>query len=217
MRILRNLVLVASVFLLAFPASAQFGRGGRPPQIRGILNPTIGSGAVYQSKDGEIEISLVGKEDVDGKQGYWIQMGSDSREGRVYVKQLWVVDGNNSTMTRMIMQPPSGGAMEMPTSMFGALTSMNLKNDGHLVGTESITTPAGTFSCEHYQANNNSWDSWVAANIPPWGLVKAKDAATGEMVLLRTFTGALDRIKGKPQKLEMPEGFQMPQRFVPGP
>jgi len=216
MRALRDFVYFAFlVVVLASPASAQFGRPGpgqRPPEIRGILNPVIGSGAVYQSSTGETEIGLVGKEDVGGKQGYWIQIKVNSPEGEMYIKQLRVADGNTTTLTRVILQPPQGGPMEMPTAMFGQATSASVKVDSRLVGTENVKTAAGTFKCEHYQANDGSWDSWVAADVPPWGLVKSKDGS-GEMVLLRTLTGVADRVKGTPQKLELPEG--MPNRTRP--
>jgi hypothetical protein len=219
MRTLHRVMFLALVLAVAGSAAAQFGRpgpGSRPPQFRGVFNPVIGAGAVYDMKSdttsGDVEISLVGKEDVGGKPGYWIQMGVMSPEGQMYLKQLMVVDGKNATISRLIMQPPQGGPMEMPTTMFGAGNpSGDVRDQGKLVGKESLTTPAGTFSCDHYRANNGTWDVWIAPNVPPWGLVKSKDAA-GEMTVKRTMTGVLDRIKGTPQKLELPPGFKIPGR-----
>ena len=200
--------------MVAGPAAAQFGRGGpgmRPPQVRGVLNPVVGSGAVYQTANGEVEISLVGKEDVGGKPGYWVQIGV----GQMYMKNLTVVDGKNMTVSRMIMQPPGGGPMEMSPAMFGAPPGADVR-EGQLVGTESVTTPAGTFNCEHYRANNGSWEAWIAPNVPPWGLVKSK-SESGEMTLLRTITGVKDRITGTPQKFELPPGFGgIPEGVIPG-
>jgi hypothetical protein len=215
MQTLRSRVLLAAVVLgLAGTAAAQFGRPGpgqRPPQFRGVLNPSVGAGAVYDMKSdttsGEVEISLVSKEDVGGKSGYWIQIGMMSPEGQMYIKQLMVMDGKKATLSRLIMQPPQGAPMEMPATMFGAgNTSGDVRDQGKLIGKESLTTPAGTFDCEHYQATDKSWDVWIAPNVPPWGLVKSKDAA-GEMTLKRTISGVPDRIKGTPQKLELPPGF----------
>ena len=209
MRTSCGLVLVLAAALVAIPATAQRGRGPRPPAVRGVFNPTIGSGAVYKTANGEMEVSLVGKEDVNGKTGYWIQIGMG---GQSNMKQLWVLDGKNMTIARTIVQAQGEGPMEMPPGMFG-LSSMSsdARGDGQLVGTESVTTPAGTFSCEHYRATNGKWDVWLAPNIPPWGLVKSKDE-TGEMVVQRVMTGVPDRITGTPQKLELPPGFSMPGR-----
>jgi hypothetical protein len=133
------------------------------------------------------------------------------------MKQLMVVDGTKSTISRVVLQPPQGGPMEMPLTMFtSANMSGDVRDQGKPMGTESLTTPAGTFNCQHYQANNGSWDVWVAPNVPPWGLVKSKDS-DGEMTLKRTITGVPDRIKGTPQKLELPSGFGgIPDGLIPG-
>jgi hypothetical protein len=208
MRITGCLTLfVASTSVLAVPAAAQFGRGPgmRAPVVRGLLTPTVGTGAVYQTAKGQVEISLVGIENVRGKQGYWVQIGVASPEGQVYIKQLRVMDGNTTTIVRVIMQPPQGGAMEMPASMFGPTTSADA-HSGKLLGRESITTAAGTFNCDHYQGEDGSWDSWVAANVPPFGVVKSRDS-TGEMTLVRSLTGVVDHVTGTPASLDMPQGF----------
>lgn len=206
-------LLIVSTSVFAGPAAAQFGRGPgmRAPAIRGVLTPTVGSGAVYRGASGDVEIALVGTETVDGKAGYWIQIGTMSPEGQVYIKQLRVDDGTSSTIVRVLMQPPQGAPMEMPASMFGATTSASA-HAGKLLGSESVTTPAGTFTCDHYQANDKSWDSWVSATVPPFGLVKSHDG-TGDMTLVRTLTGVIDHVTGTPQHLDMPGGMPpMPPR-----
>ena len=47
--------------------------------MRGILNPVVGSGGQYEvtTEKGAkmvMEIAIVGKESVDGKDGYWFEM-----------------------------------------------------------------------------------------------------------------------------------------------
>ena len=210
MRIIIRVSLVAALTaLLSTSIDAQFGRGRGPgmrtPEIRGVLNPTEGAGAVYQSSSGQIEMALVGREDVGGKPGYWIQIGVASPEGQMYLKQLRVMSGNSSTITKVIMQPPKGAPMEMPATMFGPTTSVEAST-GTLIGKETITVPAGTFECDHSQAADKSWDSWVSSRVPPFGVVKSKDSS-GEMTLVRTVTGVVDRVKGTPQRLELPDGI----------
>jgi hypothetical protein len=194
----------------------------RTPQFHGLWNPVMGTGAVYDMKsstaNGEVEISVVGQEEVDGKPAYWVQIGMNTPQGHVDIKQLMVFDGVKSTISRLIMQAPNMGAMEMPTTMFSSSVSPSgdVRDQGKLIGTESVTTTAGTFNCEHYQANDGSWDVWIAANVPPWGLVKGKDG-DGEMTLKRALTGVPDRIRGTPQKLELPPGFGgIPSGLIPG-
>ncbi len=72
MKIARRAALMMVVFVLSGTpgAGAQMGMGGRTPQIQGVWNPVVGSGAVYQveSKDThktEMEIAVVGSETVD--------------------------------------------------------------------------------------------------------------------------------------------------------
>jgi hypothetical protein len=68
-------LFVASLLVAAAPVLAQMGM--RPPQFSGVWNPVVGGGAVYevsnaQGGKSEISISIVGKEDVNGKTGYWM-------------------------------------------------------------------------------------------------------------------------------------------------
>ena len=83
--------------------------------------------------------------------------------------------------------------------------STDLKQTAKLIGTESITTPAGTFSCEHYQdtAEGAAVDIWVTGQVSPYGLVKMTSNGT-TMTLTKVITGAKSQITETPQKLEMP-------------
>ena len=49
------------------------------PAMRGIFNPVVGSGGQYEMTTEKgtkmvMEIAVVGKESVDGKEGYWFEM-----------------------------------------------------------------------------------------------------------------------------------------------
>ena len=77
---------------------------------------------------------------------------------------------------------------------------------GELVGTESVTVPAGTFTCQHYrkQEQNGPMDLWISMQVTPYALVKM----TGEdmnMVLKKVLTNETSHIKGEPQKMPTPE------------
>ncbi|MGB7753628.1 MAG: hypothetical protein WCF88_18900, partial [Candidatus Acidiferrales bacterium] len=58
-------------------AGAQMGMHAGPA-MRGIFNPVVGSGGEYELTTDRgktvMEISVVGKESVDGKDGYWFEM-----------------------------------------------------------------------------------------------------------------------------------------------
>jgi hypothetical protein len=155
-----------------------------------------------------MEVAVVGKEDVAGKQGVWIEIGVNSPQGQMYMKTLMVIDGNNATVTRMIAQPPGMGPMEMPVTgmMRGGQqpTTTDVRQTADRVGTETVTTPAGQFNCEHYRAKDKSWDAWISPQVAPWGVVKS---TTGDvtMVLARQITDAKTHITGTPQRFDPAE------------
>jgi hypothetical protein len=187
-------------------AAGQMGMRG--PSMRGVWNPVVGSGAAYsiEQKSGEkseMEMAIVGKETVDGKDGYWFEMTMQSPrgEGQMVMKSLTVVDGSNTTVKRMIMQPPGQQPMEMPIAMMqqrGSTTRpADIRSEAEDVGSESVTTPAGTFTCEHYRMKDGSADVWVAKNVAPYGVVKSTSKDT-TMLLTRVITNAKDKITGTP-------------------
>src|SRR5208283_3304358 len=153
---------------------AQHPRGGgmfgSMPSMPGLTNPTVGSGAEYlmTTKGKEMDVASValGKETVDGDTGYWMETRVTGAEmgGEMVMKMLTVTTGSQVGVKRMIMQQPGQPPMEMSgmmMSMFkqhqptpttppsGGAGSGGGK--GELVGVESVTVPAGTFSCQHYR------------------------------------------------------------------
>jgi len=208
MRILRNLGFVVALALLAaWPAASQMGM--RPPDFRGVWSPTVGSGAAYQMEGkagkNEIEITIVGKEDVDGKTGYWVEMAMNGPggNGQMYAKNLMVTDGKSASIAKMVVQIPGQGPMEMPGAMMNrgqAPPSTDTREQGEHVGTENVTTPGGTFSCEHYKAKDGSWDVWLSPKVTPWGLVKSTSNDM-TMTVVRVITDAKDHITGTPMKM----------------
>jgi hypothetical protein len=77
----------------------------------------------------------------------------------------------------------------------------DIRDKAERVGTESVTVPAGTFSCEHYKMKDGSSDVWVSDKVNPWGLVKmqGKDSS---IILAKVITDAKDHITGTPKKFD---------------
>jgi len=180
--------------------------------FRGVFNPTIGSGAAYEvtSNDGkknQMDIAVVGKEEVSGKQGYWIEMAMNNPQGngQMYMKTLTVIDGNNASVAKMIVQSPEmPGPMEMPLQGVRGMpqsSPVDVRESAEKVGTESVTTPAGTFNCDHYKAKDGAWEAWISTQVIPWGVVKST-SKDGNMTLTRVITNATDHITGTPQTME---------------
>ncbi|MGH9691840.1 MAG: hypothetical protein ACRD4C_12305 [Candidatus Acidiferrales bacterium] len=191
---------------MASTAVAQMGMM-RGPQPRGLFNPIVGFGAQYEIQTDKgtkmvMEINVVGKESVGGKDGYWFETTmSNPQMGDIVMKVLTVPDGATTSTTRMIMQMGNRPPMEMPVQMNrmnNQKQPVDIRSEAEDVGSESVTTPAGTFTCEHYRMKDGSGDTWLSEKVSPYGLVKhqGKDST---MVLTKVVTDAKDKITGTPQ------------------
>ncbi|HXW13640.1 MAG TPA: hypothetical protein VEN79_03945 [Terriglobia bacterium] len=202
------------------------GMFGNMPSMPGLTNPTVGSGSEYlvtaKGKESDVAMVVLGKEDVDGAAGYWMEMRMTSAAlgGEMVMKTLTVTTGTETGVKRMIMQQPG----KTPIEMNGMLMSMmqqhqphpttpnaggGIGSRGELVGTENVTVPAGNFTCQHYrkQGTNGTTDMWISTDVTPYAMVKMTSADT-TMVLKKVLTNETSHIKGEPQKMQMP---QMPQ------
>jgi hypothetical protein len=80
----------------------------------------------------------------------------------------------------------------------------------HKVGTETVTVPAGTFSCDHWTKDDGKGDVWASSKISPMGTVK--EVSPGHtMVLVKVLTNVQDHITGTPIMMD-PE-HMMQQRM----
>jgi hypothetical protein len=205
-----KIMAATSILTLVFAAlaCAQGDMGGMlGPQPRGIFNPIVGSGAQYEIQRGAqdangkkmtMEIDVVGKESADGKDGYWLETSASTPVGDMVIKALTVQDGENTSVSRTIMQMAGRPATEMPP--MGRLQqkqSLDIRAEADKVGSESVTTPAGDFTADHYRMKNDSGDFWVSDKVSPYGLIKyqGKDMT---MVLTKVVTDAKDKITGTP-------------------
>jgi hypothetical protein len=188
-------------------ASAQMQNMMRGPSVpRGILNPQVGSSSTYDFKspkgDQSIEFSVVGKDTVNGKDAFWFEWSmTGGPMGIMGAKMLTTFDGTNTAYARIIFQMGTMAPMEFPQQMMQMnpqQAPQDVRNFGELVGTESVTTPAGTFSCEHYRMKDGSGDTWISSKVLPIAVVKHVDKDSS-FVLVKTSTDAKDKIVGTPQ------------------
>jgi hypothetical protein len=214
-------IIVSSLLALAFTA-VTFAQGplgtSMGPLPRGMFNPVVGSGAQYEiqpnGKDKmNMEIVVVGKESVNGKDGYWFETAVDSRMGQMLMKMLMVSDPANSSVAKMIMQMQGGSPMEMPAQLMGqrGQQTYDLRDRADKVGSESVTVPAGTFTADHYHLKDGSGDFWVSDKVSPYGVIKGQ-GKDFSIVLTKVVTNAKDKITGTPvpfnPRLMLPGGGQ---------
>jgi hypothetical protein len=227
---LRKMAMMMSVLSLAVVGSLGAQRpggmgmnpmGGLPSF--GLQNPTIGSGSEYEvtsnGKAMDMSIVALGKENVDGETGFWMEMRMISQEmgGEMVMKSLIVSSATQAGVKRMIMQQPGRPPMEMPAMMMNMMQQRqpppitkgggDKSGMGELVGAESVTVPAGTYSCQHYRKQDpkGTVDLWVSTSITPWGIVKMTGTDVS-MVLKKALSNESSHIKGEPQQMQMPGG-----------
>ncbi|MBZ5671980.1 MAG: hypothetical protein LAO04_19920 [Acidobacteriia bacterium] len=217
--------LMMLVLALTFAAGAWAQRGGKggmgmgpQPPMPGLQNPVVGSGAEYlmnaKGKDMDVAYAIVGKEDVNGSPAIWLETRMQSAElgGEMVTKMLMVSSGPEAGMKRMITQAPGHPPMEMGGFMMGMMKPRAAQQSGgkadlgELVGTESVTVPAGTYACQHYrkQEKSGAVDYWISTQVTPYSMVKLTSSDM-TMVLKQILTNETSHIKGEPQKMQMPE------------
>jgi hypothetical protein len=207
---MKRMAILAGLAVLAFsaagPAHAQMGMGMSGPSMKGLWNPVVGAGAVYEmtGRDGkkmQMEWAIVGKESVNGQDGYWMEMTVNSERGTMVTKTLVVPQGTDTTISRTIIQPPGQDPMELPAGMVqhrAHQAPSDIRKEGKDMGKETVTTPAGTFSTEHWQSNDGS-DVWVSSDISPLGVVKTASKDGGTMTLVKLDKNVTDKITGTPK------------------
>ena len=219
-------IFTMAVLIGSTVSFAQMG-AMRGPSIAGLFHPKVGAGAVYEVTDpkgqkSEMEISVVGQENVGGTPAYWMEISftGGASTGSV-MKYLMATQGEKVHVYRMIMKSPQMGAMEMPEAMMSHMNegvtkglSTNEKMMGKNLGTETVMTKAGPKSCTHWQSVTQwgTTESWVNMDVYPNALVKGitKTAdGTYTTELIRTITDAHTKITEQPQKMNLP---RMPPR-----
>lgn len=197
-----RIALIAVCFLAAVSAPALAARSGGPPQFKGDWHPVVGAGGVYQlEQKGQPsmtwEITVVGQE----AGAYWV-------ENRMSVPQEMISKMliGPGQVKRFIVKAAGQPAMELPVLQAQGAPQTDLKQTAKLVGREQVSTPAGSFSCDHYQTQERSGttDVWVTQSVSPYGLVKMTSRET-TLTLAKVVSGAKSRITETPQKIEMPQ------------
>src|SRR5579864_3424444 len=102
-RILQVASVLAAVTMVGSAAQAQFRM--RPPQMSGIWNPVVGSGADYE----------VDRGNGNGKNAYWMEMSftPPNGSGEMVMKSLYSRDGDDLVISHYIMQMAGRPPMEL--------------------------------------------------------------------------------------------------------
>jgi hypothetical protein len=211
------LAILAAISLAASSSShAQMGMDMfKRPSITKVFHPVVGKGAAYldTDKDGKTsrtsEIAVVAKDSFEGKESFWMQIVSTDPQGKTFIGKSLITPGDFQ-FHRMIIQPPGQQAMEMPMKMNAARKEKIEEDaaDWHSVGTDSITVPAGTFSCEHWRNDKTHAEIWTSDKVTPFGMVKEISGNGNTQVLSKILDNATDRITGPVKQFDIQQMMQ---------
>jgi len=213
----KQMALLAAALCLAGAGAARAQMGMdyfKKPAIADIFKPVVGTGAVYENEQDQkkttLEMSVVAKDTVDGKEAYWLEFGHiDAKSGTMgYAKML--VTKDDFQFHRMIVQRP-GQPQPLEIDMNPGMRRQSHMQEEvekwHKVGSETITVPAGTFSCDHWAKDDGKGDVWASSKVSPMSLVKEISPGRS-MVLVKVLTDAQDHITGTPMKMDPQQMMQ---------
>ena len=155
------------------------GSGPPMPMSVDLAKVPVGGYGDYTMVFGQMppmsmRIALVGKSGAGNVLESSVEGGMMAQAGGKVVVQMTLPSGKDAHPTKMVMQMGTNDPMEMPSTMAsqGRFTKPDPKK---LVKSESVTVKAGTFKTKHYRdktPQGDTFDFWVADNVPPLGLVK---------------------------------------------
>jgi hypothetical protein len=172
--------------------------------------------AVYESKEPyTVRYAVIGTEKREGKDLKWVELkmiGADKSKNLIY---QMLVPGSPTEMgnvQEIVFKPGEKPAMKMNGMMLNMIrgqmekTSIlsELCKDVTLVGSESVTVPAGQYQTKHFKSQKYSSDSWVSQDVP-FALVKSV-GEKHDMALTAVGSGAKSSITEKPQEMPVMGG-----------
>ena len=208
---------ILTLALLAGMAAA--GQAQESSCIAQIKFPAVGRWAeykaLYDKKPYTIRYAVVGSEKREGKDLKWVElkMLGESKDKNLIYQML--VPGSPTEMgnvQEVVFKPGQKPAMKMNGAMLSMVRGQmekqsilsELCKDVALIGSESVTVPAGKFKTSHFRSEKYKSDSWVSPDVP-FALVKSV-GEKHDMALVAVGAGAKPSITEKPQEMPVMGG-----------
>lgn len=188
----------------------------------GTVPITVGRWASYKFTGGRVDgttmrMAIISTEKVGDSTYYWYEMQMHSMRGNKpnnMIMQLLMsgIATPHVSVKGLIMKDNDQPAMRAPEMMIGmmsrAFTSgmgqyleQRCRNGGvTMVGTESVTVPAGTFQALHFK-DNDGGEGWVSREMGTFAVVKVIGKDGSVMELIDRGTGAKSAITETPQSM----------------
>src|SRR5688572_4974945 len=203
---------------LAVLGGAASVAGAQETCIQQMTFPEVGGWAEYnavfkQNAPYTMRYAVIGEESREGKALKWLELRTtgNQKDGDIVYQML--VPGSVTQLGdvhEIVMKHGDKPAMKMDGMMLGMIKDQMQKQsllsdmcrDVTLVGSETVSVPAGKFQAGHFRSDKYASDTWVTAEVP-FSMVKStgKDF---ELTLLRHGEGAKSSITEKPTAMGAP-------------
>jgi hypothetical protein len=202
-------VSLRSFFILtamATPAAAQ------NECLKDHQMPGVGRWAEYQAtlngKATTMRYAVIGEESRDGAPMKWLEMRMvGGKDTSVYQMLTPGNPGEMDKIQEVVFKTGDRPAMKMSGAMISMIRGQMGKNSAlanlcegvSLVGEESVTVPAGTFTASRFHNDKHDSDAWMVSD-QPFYLVKSV-GKNHEIALARSGDGATSSITEEPQDM----------------
>ncbi|MFQ5530779.1 MAG: hypothetical protein ACE5FP_10605 [Gemmatimonadota bacterium] len=175
----------------------------------------VGAWATYEvdanGQQGMMRFALL-PEGAAGAQGQWFELSMDVNNQEMVMQLLvpsWPFEPDD--VQGVVVKAGGQPAMRVPDTMLGMMQGqMDLPMSGmsesctesELLGTETVTVPAGTFETYHVRPTDEGMgegDVWFSTDAP-FGLIKG-EGDEGSMTLIESGFGATSTITETPQDM----------------
>ena len=186
--------------------------------IQQMRFPEVGRWAEYnavfkQKEPYTMRYAVIGEESREGKALKWLELRTtgNKKDGDIVYQML--VPGSVTQLGdvhEIVMKHGDKPAMKMDGMMLDMIKGQMQKQsflsemcrDVTLVGSETVSVPAGKFRAGHFRSDKYTSDTWVTAEVP-FSMVKSS-GKDFELTLLRHGDGAKTSITEKPTTMGGP-------------
>ena len=204
--------------LLALALGATSATQAQKSCVEQLEFPEVGRWSEYnavfkQNEPYTMRYAVIGAESREGKDLRWLELRTvgNKKDGDIVYQML--VPGSASRLGEVheiVMKHGTRPAMKMEGAMVKMISGQmdkqsllsHICTDITLVGSETVSVPAGKFPSQHFHSAKHSSDSWLAAGIP-FSMVKSvgKDY---ELTLTSHGEGAKSSITEVPKSMGGP-------------
>ena len=170
-----------------------------------LVNPKVGAWAWYDLTDAAtgrryvVRHAIVGKEKVDRKTGYWVELEVVPRLGHKSIYKMLLTGPANEpkNVHKILFREGPGPVQQAALGQDSTETDEGApeveKPERKTLGKEDVPTLGGTIPAEHFEltTGGHKLEVWLNEDVRPMGIVRMK-SADGDLILRNYGAGGPD-------------------------